>query len=203
MRGIRRSFYFHSSSPDCKYHSKFEFERNESRRCNCVKYLLGRAADGTRLRESTGTTSWEKARNILARKISEHDPVNRPLFNLAASAGGSSTGQRQTMTEATSQFLDMKPGENIIDMAHYVGFFEGELLKWCRERGHVLPKGLPRIRYFGWLANRRRRELLPLCRRLLAVAPPPAEAKTDAAAVWQCPICGSPMRIVEFCSEGV
>src|SRR5208337_3123487 len=46
---------------------------------------------------------------------------------------------------------------------------------------HVLPKGLPRIRYFGWLANRRRRELLPLCRRLLAVAPPPAEAKTDAA----------------------
>ena len=34
---------------------------------------------------------------------------------------------------------------------------------------HVLPKGLPRIRYFGWLANRRRRELLPLCRSLLAV----------------------------------
>ena len=56
---------------------------------------------------------------------------------------------------------------------------------------HVLPKGLPRIRYFGWLANRRRRELLPLCRSLLAVAPPPAEAKPDAAAVWQCPICGS------------
>jgi hypothetical protein len=24
---------------------------------------------------------------------------------------------------------------------------------------HVLPKGLPRIRYFGWMANRRRREL--------------------------------------------
>ena len=41
---------------------------------------------------------------------------------------------------------------------------------------HVLPKGLPRIRYFGWLANRRRRELLPLCRMLLAVAPPPAAA---------------------------
>ena len=63
---------------------------------------------------------------------------------------------------------------------------------------HVLPKGLPRIRYFGWLANRRRRELLPLCRRLLAVAPPPAEAKTVATAVWQCPICGSPMRVVEL-----
>jgi len=63
---------------------------------------------------------------------------------------------------------------------------------------HVLPKGLPRIRYFGWLANRRRRELLPLCRTLLAVAPPPAEANPVAAAVWQCPICGSPMRVVEL-----
>ena len=28
---------------------------------------------------------------------------------------------------------------------------------------HVLPKGFPRIRYFGWLANRRRGNLLPLC----------------------------------------
>jgi hypothetical protein len=63
---------------------------------------------------------------------------------------------------------------------------------------HVLPKGLPRIRYFGWFANRRRRELLPHCRRLLAVAPPPAEANPVANAVWQCPVCGSPMRFVEL-----
>jgi hypothetical protein len=63
---------------------------------------------------------------------------------------------------------------------------------------HVLPKGLPRIRYFGWLANRRRRQLLPLCRSLLAVAPPPAEANRVATVVWQCPICGSPMRVVEL-----
>ena len=63
---------------------------------------------------------------------------------------------------------------------------------------HVLPKGLPRIRYFGWFANRRRRELLPLCRSLLAVAPPPAEANPVATAVWLCPICASPMRVVEL-----
>jgi hypothetical protein len=31
---------------------------------------------------------------------------------------------------------------------------------------HILPKGLPRVRYFGWLANRRRGHLLPLCRTL-------------------------------------
>ena len=62
---------------------------------------------------------------------------------------------------------------------------------------HVLPKGLPRIRYFGWLANRRRRELLPLCRTLLAVAPPPAVSNDSEAAVWQCPACGSAMRVAE------
>ena len=62
---------------------------------------------------------------------------------------------------------------------------------------HVLPKGLPRIRYFGWLANRRRRELLPLCRTLLAVAPPPAVSNDREAAVWRCPACGSAMRVAE------
>ena len=62
---------------------------------------------------------------------------------------------------------------------------------------HVLPKGLPRIRYFGWLANRRRRELLPLCRRLLAVAPPPAGGAARVDAVWQCPACGGAMGVVE------
>ena len=63
---------------------------------------------------------------------------------------------------------------------------------------HVLPRGLPRIRYFGWLANRRRRQLLPLCRTLLAAVPPAvAAAASSEAAVWQCPSCGGEMRVVE------
>ena len=62
---------------------------------------------------------------------------------------------------------------------------------------HVLPKGLPRIRYFGWLANRRRRELLPLCRTLLAVTPRPVNENPAEAAVWRCPVCGEAMHIVE------
>jgi hypothetical protein len=33
---------------------------------------------------------------------------------------------------------------------------------------HLLPKGFVRIRHFGFLANRRRTQLLPLCFRLLA-----------------------------------
>ena len=38
---------------------------------------------------------------------------------------------------------------------------------------HVLPKGFIRIRFFGFLAPRRRGALLPLCRQFLADHPRP------------------------------
>jgi Putative transposase/Transposase zinc-binding domain len=63
---------------------------------------------------------------------------------------------------------------------------------------HVLPRGFPRIRYFGFLANRRRGLLLPLCRGLLNVCPPPPlTASTAESAFHPCPRCRSPMRILE------
>lgn len=65
---------------------------------------------------------------------------------------------------------------------------------------HVLPKGFPRIRYFGWMASRRRRDLLPVCRDLLAAPPPTDTAAPPTApepAVWQCPNCQGQMRVVE------
>ena len=65
---------------------------------------------------------------------------------------------------------------------------------------HVLPKGFPRIRYFGWMANRRRRELLPLLRALLVSPLPQVPGTTPPAreaAVWQCPRCQGPMHFVE------
>jgi hypothetical protein len=62
---------------------------------------------------------------------------------------------------------------------------------------HVLPKGLPRIRYFGWLANRRRRQFLPLCRTLVAAAPAPSNESHSDTAVWRCPVCGNAMHVVE------
>jgi predicted Zn-ribbon and HTH transcriptional regulator len=63
---------------------------------------------------------------------------------------------------------------------------------------HVLPKGFPRIRYFGFLANRRRGEILPLCRSLLAAAPPVETARmTVPTQLWCCPCCQGPMQIVE------
>jgi hypothetical protein len=66
---------------------------------------------------------------------------------------------------------------------------------------HVLPKGFVRIRHFGFLSTRTRAALLPLCFQLLGAASPPttthARAARDQAAVWLCPRCSGPMRIVE------
>jgi len=64
---------------------------------------------------------------------------------------------------------------------------------------HVLPKGFPRIRYFGWLANRRRRDLLPLCRYLLHQQTPATNTScaNETVPVRQCPSCNGPMYTIE------
>ncbi len=63
---------------------------------------------------------------------------------------------------------------------------------------HVLPRGFPRIRYFGWLANRARKELLPLCRSLLHQPPPGTDASfAKQPATWPCPRCQGPMHVIE------
>jgi hypothetical protein len=67
---------------------------------------------------------------------------------------------------------------------------------------HLLPKGFVRIRNFGFLANRRRATLLPLCFHLLgATQEPQAEQDVSSASdsydLWRCPKCGGPMVVVE------
>jgi hypothetical protein len=62
---------------------------------------------------------------------------------------------------------------------------------------HVLPTGFPRIRYFGFLANRRRSLLLPLCCKLLAVSPAILTTTASATSGHPCPRCQAPMRVVE------
>jgi len=67
---------------------------------------------------------------------------------------------------------------------------------------HLLPEGFVRIRNFGFLANRRRSTLLPLCFQLLGTTPqPPAEEHSssteDAAELYRCPHCGGPMKVIE------
>jgi len=67
---------------------------------------------------------------------------------------------------------------------------------------HILPKGFVRIRNFGFLANRRRTTLLPLCFQLLgATQEPPAEehapSAEDAPDLYRCPQCGGRMKVIE------
>lgn len=70
---------------------------------------------------------------------------------------------------------------------------------------HVLPRGFVRIRHFGFLANRRRSGLLPLCQRLLSTdacatgspGPPRRGEQRPKSSLWNCPLCGSPMVVIE------
>jgi hypothetical protein len=65
---------------------------------------------------------------------------------------------------------------------------------------HTLPHGFVRIRFNGFLANRRRGYLLPVCRQLLAVPSPPHKAtapEAQASGAWLCPCCGGAMQLVE------
>ena len=62
---------------------------------------------------------------------------------------------------------------------------------------HVLPRGFVRIRYFGFLANRWRTEMLALARQLLGAAPVVAmEPAQQTSALYRCPHCGARMVIV-------
>jgi Putative transposase/Transposase zinc-binding domain len=67
---------------------------------------------------------------------------------------------------------------------------------------HLLPRGFVRIRNFGFLANRQRALLLPLCFRLLqgpenipatSVAISPGSPHSP----WKCPVCGATMHVVK------
>jgi Putative transposase/Transposase zinc-binding domain len=66
---------------------------------------------------------------------------------------------------------------------------------------HVLPRAFVRIRFFGFLANRRRTSLLPLCQQLLAQQAEQIRAVAERASAsptsWLCPNCSNPMLLIE------
>jgi Putative transposase len=67
---------------------------------------------------------------------------------------------------------------------------------------HILPQGFVRIRNFGFLTNRRRATLLPLCFHLLGSAQQPqaeqnASSTKDSSDPWHCPKCAGPMKVIE------
>ena len=66
---------------------------------------------------------------------------------------------------------------------------------------HLLPKGFVRIRHFGFLANRRRAKLLPLCFHRLGVkqqAPENQDSSSPNESYDRrpCPKCGGPMVVL-------
>jgi Putative transposase/Transposase zinc-binding domain len=70
---------------------------------------------------------------------------------------------------------------------------------------HVLPRGFVRIRHYGLLSNRQRREDLACCRQLLEGAAPEAgpgeadncpEPPALVTPAWSCPHCGAARMIV-------
>ena len=67
---------------------------------------------------------------------------------------------------------------------------------------HTLPRGFVRIRFFGFMANRRRTALLPVCRNLLEANSQPGPPSSDTTPVekqstWLCPLCGGPMVVIQ------
>jgi hypothetical protein len=62
--------------------------------------------------------------------------------------------------------------------------------------------GFVRIRFFGFMANRRRGILLPVCRNLLRCGPQkeqplPEPTQMDKRPTWSCPLSGCPMVVIE------
>jgi len=60
---------------------------------------------------------------------------------------------------------------------------------------HVLPKGLVRIRHFGFFANRKRSAALERCRKLLGAVADPDRPQT--ANQMRCPACSGSMLVME------
>jgi hypothetical protein len=60
---------------------------------------------------------------------------------------------------------------------------------------HVLPKGLVRIRHFGFFANRRRETALTRCRELLGTATNAERSETTN--LPRCPACSATMLVIE------
>ncbi len=93
------------------------------------------------------------------------------------------------------QWKDYRHGDRVKTMSLSADEFIRRFLM------HVLPSGFQRIRYYGFLGSRKRKENLAECRRLLNMPPPPIPAaETDyrdhyeeltGRSLRQCPQCQS------------
>jgi len=61
---------------------------------------------------------------------------------------------------------------------------------------HVLPRGLQKVRYYGWMSSRQKQVLLTLKLLLGDVPCDEMIKKTEASRKFTCPKCGRPMQVV-------
>jgi hypothetical protein len=69
---------------------------------------------------------------------------------------------------------------------------------------HVLPSGFQRIRYYGFLCNRRRRDKLARCRQMLGMAsvvPAASDTSDDYRDVYEA-VTGNSLRRCPSCDDG-
>ncbi|MBN1571260.1 MAG: transposase, partial [Acidobacteria bacterium] len=65
---------------------------------------------------------------------------------------------------------------------------------------HTLPRGFVCIRFFGYMTNRRRTALLPICMELIGAdceTEKSDTAQVDDGPVRHCPRCGAPMAVIQ------
>ncbi|MDD1748603.1 MAG: IS91 family transposase [Methanothrix sp.] len=67
---------------------------------------------------------------------------------------------------------------------------------------HTLPRHFVRIRFFGFMANRRRTAMLSVCKNLLGnegeeTSTPADTTETEEPATWLCPLCRGRMIVIE------
>ena len=67
---------------------------------------------------------------------------------------------------------------------------------------HVLPSDFMRIRYFGFLANRYKRENLTVCRKLLGAAPQQPQPDKKTIEELMLDLCGLDINLCPLCGQG-
>jgi len=98
--------------------------------------------------------------------------------------------------EYVLQYLGRYTHRVAISNHRLVSLADGQVTFRWRDSAHLV-----RIRHFGFLANRRRSTLLPLCLAALSTVSSQTKPETSTAQesqpLWRCPNCGGPMAVIE------
>jgi hypothetical protein len=128
-------------------------------------------------------SSPEKVLDYLGRYTQRVAISNNRILSLTESADG---------PQVTFSYRDRKDGNRTRTMTLHADEFSRRFLL------HVLPEGFMRIRHFGFLANRSRKQKLDRCRLLLDLEQPPPPGKKSARQLMlevtgfdltRCPAC--------------